>query len=389
MSEQPKFPVRRSPFHHHFADRGAKFGGTDGWQYPEWFVPPGSGLDQVEATRREQRLVRNAVGVLDLTVLSDLLLVGAGALAVLNWLSTSDVDVPIGRVVYTQWCSDAGTILVDLVVYRQGHDRFLVMVNDTLHDRVEQLVNDAIESMNAAASCVDVSSAIATLVVTGPLARHVMQTLTSTSLASADFPPLVGREIEITGIPVTAMRVSFSGELTWELHVASELGDGLAGAVLAAVEDVGGGPIGMDAMYALGTESGMLDYHYSIDDSDSLLEAGLGFTIAWDKASFRGRAALHGQRAYASPKRTAFICSPISMEIGDQIQRNGSAVGRVRTVSFGTSIGSFVGACVVESKTGVTNEWIRDGSWTVGSRGAPATMQLRGLYDPTRARARG
>jgi sarcosine oxidase, subunit alpha len=284
-------PHRHSPFHRLLEARGAVFDGTSNWRYPLWFATDAS-TDRWTAMRHEQSLVRNSVGVFDGTCLAQILIAGPDSLRLLNQLSTREMDIKPGTATYAQWCDDNGRMLLDAIVTRSSIDRFEVAVNDTLQATTYALATNMAAQIDAAVVVLDCTSAIASLIVSGPLSRSVLQPLTMHSLSNDAFPAMRAELIELAGAPVTVSRISYMGELTFELHIPTEFGWSVASTVLERVDDAGGGTVGLEAVYALGTEHGMLDFDYSIDDTVTPLEAGLSRGTAWDKPEgFRGQAA--------------------------------------------------------------------------------------------------
>ena len=368
---------RRSPLHDLLADRGAVFAGTCSWRYPLWFRRP-STPDRDAALRHEHHLVRHLVGVIDCSCLAHVLIAGPGALTVINWLSTSNLDTKIGKVTYTQWCGDDGRILVDAIVDRRGPDAFVVTVNDTLQQRTLHLLESALTDLCVDAVIVDQTSAWSTIVVAGPLAAHVLAPLVTVDLDEAAFATRTAVSTTIAGAPVTIMRVSYVGELSFELHIPTEYAWSVGSILLPRCEALGGGAVGLDAMYALGTEAGMLDYDYNLAEHFTPIEAGLGFTISWLKpGGFRGSDALARQAQLGSPTtRLAFATMTYSPSdsimrrkhlIGGGVSRNGQRVGDVLSVDRCFEIEHDVAVVAVRSPGGVSDDWLHDGTWFVCS----------------------
>jgi glycine cleavage system aminomethyltransferase T len=387
-------PERRSPFHELFAARGAVFDGTTNWLYPIWFETPAT-PNREAALVREHHLVRESVGVIDCTVLAEIALLGPDALRVVNHLSTSDLDLTVGTVAYTHWCDEDGRILVDAVIARHGPDHFVVVVNDTVQQTVTQLANEMIKSLKVSAVAIDMTSAVATLIVAGPLVRDLLQPLTSSPLDTKAFPPFTFQQIDIAGVSVQAMRVAYVGELTFELHIPTEYAYGLGVIILQAAEKLGGGAVGLDAVYALGSEHGMFDFDYNFDQTFSPIEAGVGYTIHWDKPEgFRGREALVAHRSLGAPqRRMAFAFTydlEVTIRVGDVLCRDGAEVARVVTVDRAHTVGAQLAAVCVQRSEGVTAEWMQSGVWSiVGSHSVtPVLLTTKALYEPNRVKSR-
>ena len=394
---------RRSPFHELFAARGAVFDGTCGWSYPIWFrsddpssasALTGTNEDR-SANRREQLLLRQNVGVFDCSALAHLLIIGPDSMVFLNELFTSNLDIKLGKVVHTHWCETDGTIFADVVISRHAHDRFLIALNDTSQRQVAARLADEIETGRSNCHVVDMSSGFATLIVAGPLARAALQPLTARSLAPEDFSPMTFQEIVLANAPVTVMRVSYVGEVCFELHIPTEYGWAVGNEVLRACEGLGGGAVGMNTVYALGSEFGMVDFDYNFDSTYTPFEIGVASTISWDKpGGFRGRAALAVQhRTGQPPQRLAFAHThehAAKLKAGAVVRRDGFPVGTVQTVDVGHTVNELIAVVRLAHADGVTPNWLSDGRWEIDTptdRVAVA-ISTKGLYDPERRQSR-
>ena len=387
---------RRSPFHDRMAAQGAQFGLSSGWAHPLWFDLDSAGPSvRHRSHEQEHRATREAVGLYDVSLLSHVLVIGSDATKVLNWLSTSEMDVALGRAIYTQWCDVNGMTLNDLIVVRQDHDRYLLVVGDTIQERTLGMVQAAIDKLSASAFIVDITSGLSLLSVAGPLAREVLQPLIAESLSNASFPNMTCQDVSFGDVPVTAMRVSFTGEMTWELHVGAEYAPAIYEQLSEVVVEAGGRLCGFDAIYSCGTEKGCLDYDYNLDESVTPLEAGIGFTIAWDKpGGFCGRDALLAQRAGPTIVRLLYVCADDSRaRFGehDELIRNHDVVGRNSMATYGFTVGAMIAVAKVHCQDGVTHQWLNDGTWAVrtGTGDVPVSVSTEVLYDRQRARANG
>ena len=307
-------------------------------------------------------------------MLGHLLVVGPGSLLALNRLSTSEVDVAVGRIVYTQWCDDDGRIQADVIIARVRSDRFLVVVGDTVQTRCRDMLEAEAERRDDV-HIVDMTSGYAVITIAGPRAELVMGRLTGEPVGVDTFAPMRVRDLVLHGHPVIVMTVSYTGERSFEIHVPTEYAASLYLDICSAVADERGGPCGVDAMYSLGTEHGSLDYDYDLDATVTPLEAGLGHLIAWEKPSgFRGRAALVRQRS-AGPLQTRIIGVrgpservpnwTLPCRRGDLVLRNGVVVGQVLSATYGFSLGAAVAVVKVHHDDGITESWIDEGQWQV------------------------
>jgi heterotetrameric sarcosine oxidase gamma subunit len=375
--------TRRSPLHADVARQGAHFGLSCGWAYPLWFDRDPAGISRLNrsvAHAAEHRMTRETVGVFDVSLLGQILVVGAGGVDLLNQLSTNNIDVAVGRAVYTQWCSDDGRIQADVIIARLDTDRFMVVVGDTVQAR-------CLDMLAAAATTypyvhvVDVTSGYAIITIAGPKAEAVMRTLTNESVDLAAFPPMRVRNVTISGRQATVMTVSYTGERSFEVHVPTEFAAALYAEICDAAGTEGGGPCGIDAMYSLGTENGSVDYDYDLDDSVTPIEAGLGHLIAWHKpGGFVGQEALQRQRENASLRTRIFgvrsTGGHTSFGRSDVVYRNDLAVGYVLSATFGYTVHAAVGMIKLHHEQGITDDWLCDGQWHIDHRGGRVPVTL-------------
>ena len=394
--------VRRSPLHERLVAAGARFGVSAGWEYPEWFAGPGvtpadpamsferqASFDLVGA---EHRAVREAVGVMDMTLMSKHLVQGPAAAAVLGRLSAGDVAREVGRVVYTQWLDHSGGIQADLTVTRLDDEQFLVVASDIIHRRVGAMIRRETVA-GEQVYVTDVTSGTVLLSVQGPRSRDLLSRLTTADLSNDAFPYLTAQTIELDYARVLALRVTYVGELGWELHVPTEYAPALYDSLMAAGTDLGIRPVGLAAMGGLRLEKGYRDFGVDIDNTDDPVTAGLGFAVAWDKpGGFVGRDALLARRA-AGARRSAMVSlvldDPAVQLFGNEpLLVDGRWVGYVRAAGYGYTLGGAVGLAVVDHADGVTAEWLASTTFVVdcAEQHVTARLSLKPPYDPTRSR---
>ena len=391
--------VHRSVLHDRLAANGAVFGEVAGWERPNWFAtgdmereyrysygkqnwyPASAG--ECEATRRR-------VALYDQSSFAKFRVRGPDALAVLNRIGSADVDTPVGKVSYTQWLNDQGGIEADLTVTRIGADEFMVVTGAAVANRDYHTLRRALRGHNA--DLVDITMEFPTIGVMGPRSREVLGALTRTPLDNASFPFGWSQEMEVAGMRVRALRVSYVGELGWELYVARGAAVDLFDALMVAGEAYGIRPAGYHAMNTLRLEAGYRHWGHDITDEDTPLEAGLGFTISWDKeGGFLGRHALLRQREPGSlPKRLVQfkLEDPEAILYHDEpILRDGVLVGRTTSGMYGHTFGACLAMGYLLNEAGVTPEWIESGTFEIEVATVPirATAQLRPFY---RARTR-
>ena len=396
--------ARRHVLHDRLAAAGACFVQSAGWEIADWYAPRGtpaevqaytfgrqSSFDHVGA---EHRACREAVIAMDMSFMSKFQVQGRDALAQLNRLSCNELDVPPGRITYTQWVNAAGGIEADLTITRRGEQDFLVVCSDTAHRHVETWMRRHFEP-DARVAISDVTSGYAMLSIQGPSSRALLARLTPDPLSNADFPYLGAREIEIGYARLYALRVTYLGELGWELYIPSEHAADVYDRLLAAGADLGLRHAGLQALSSLRLEKAYRDYGHDLDNMDTPLEAGLGFAVKLDKpGGFIGRDALARQKAQGVPKRRHVQFrledpEPL-LRHGEVIWRDGVRVGYVRTGAFGFTLGAAVGLGSVEADEPVTQGYLDAGTWEIeiAGRRYAARPSLRPIYDPKGERIR-
>ena len=398
--------VRRSVLHDRLAAAGGHFATSAGWEFAEWYAPgpdgpaprPGpAGLDwgrpaAHEVVGREHAAVREAAGLLDMSLMAKFLVQGPGAAAVLSRLSANDVTARLGRLVYTQWLNEAGGIVADVTVTWLEPDKFLVIASDLIHRRIEPLIRRATRP-DEFLTVTDVTSGTTLLSVQGPASRTLIGRLTDADLSNESFPYLSARQIHVGYAPVLAIRVTYVGELGWELHVPAEYAMGVYDDLVSAGADLGFRLVGLSAMSSLRLEKGYRDMGVDIDNTDNPLEAGLGFAVAWEKpGGFTGRKALLVAREQGPPRHRVVSLlaeDPAADLFGNEPVFLGDQwVGYVRAAAYGYTVGGAVGLAQVESAEGVTGGWLKNGDFRARTPAGdvPVRLQIAPLYDPQRVR---
>jgi glycine cleavage system aminomethyltransferase T/glycine/D-amino acid oxidase-like deaminating enzyme len=393
--------VRRSAVHERLAAAGAHFAPSSGFEYAEWFAPAGEhpavevgwGRDaSFPLQAAEHRAVREAVGVLDLSVMAKVLVQGRDAESVLSRVCANDVAVEPGRLVYTQWLNERGGIEADLTVTRLAEDRFWVVATDTIHRRLEPWIRRHAPD-DARLATTDVTSGWTLLTVQGPRSRDLLAGLTSADLSNAAFPYLAAREIDLGYARVWAMRVTYVGELGFELHVPADQALTVYDQLFEAGAAHGLVNVGLGAMGSLRLEKGYRDYGVDIDNTDTPLDVGLGFAVAWDKpGGFVGREALLAGRRPGPPTRRlvqVLVTDPEPLLYGHEpLYRGGRLVGHNRIGAYGHTLGGAVGLAMLEDEAGLPAAEVDGEGYEVDIAGVryPARVSVRPMYDPERAR---
>jgi glycine cleavage system aminomethyltransferase T/glycine/D-amino acid oxidase-like deaminating enzyme len=393
--------VRRGPFHEQHVADGAYLVASNGWEYPEFFSGPGRtpvvewGFARGEAferTREEHLNARENVGAIDMTMMSNYLVQGPHAAQVLNRVCANDVDVEVGRVVYTQWLDERGGIIADVTVTRQADDQFMVISADNVHRRLPAWIRRH-TSEGEFLTVTDVTGALGLLTVQGPKSRELLQRLSPNDWSNEAFPYLTAQKVELGYTPLWALRVTYVGELGWDLLIPTEFGATLYDQIREAGADLGFRPTGVGALSSMRMEKAYRDMGHDIDSTDTPLEAGLGFAVGWDKpGGFIGREALLKQKE-AGPLRKRLV--NVLLETPDQdlvgaepLYWDGEPVGEVRVGAFGYSLGASCGIADVEREEGITAADINSGSFEIDIAGTrvPAKVSLKPFFDPERSR---
>jgi 4-methylaminobutanoate oxidase (formaldehyde-forming) len=361
---------------------------TFGWGRQHWF----------RHWADEHTAVRSAVGMLDMSAFGKIRVEGPDAEAVLQRLSANDIAVEPGRCVYTQWLNERGGIEADLTVTRLAETSFLVVTAAATTVRDLAWLRRHIPE-DARCMALDVTSGEACLAVMGPNARALLAPLTTANLGNGAFPFGSVREIELGMAIVRAHRITYVGELGWELYMPTEFARGVFQTILAAGRAHGLRLAGLHAMDSLRLEKAYRHFGHDIGDEDHVLEAGLGFAVKVDKRQgrfghFLGReAVLRKREAGLSRRLVQFqLADPTPLLYHTEpILRDGAVAGYLTSGSYGHTLGAAVGLGYVRCREGETADELLASRYEIeiaGERYA-ATASLKPLFDPSGARTRG
>ncbi|MBS0374428.1 MAG: GcvT family protein [Proteobacteria bacterium] len=395
--------VKQSILHDRVAAAGACFGESAGWERPNWYARPGEtpayrygwGRPHWFANHAlEHGAVRERVGVFEQSSFAKLMVEGSDALAVLNRLATAELDVAVGRCVYTQFLNPRGGIEADLTVTRLAADRFLVLTAAFTQTHVEAWIRNHVPT-RAACVLTDVTGAYAMLNVQGPNSRALLQALSPDDFSNAGFPFATAREIRLGYQTALAIRLTYVGELGWELYVPTPFALPVYDALVAAGARHGLAHCGYHALNSLRLEKAYRDWSHDVGPDDTPLEAGLAFTCAWRKpGGFVGEEALAALRGAGAPRRrlVQFLLEDPSADAyhNEPIYRDGERVGYVTSAMYGHTLGATVALGYVGHPDGVSPEFVAAGRYEIelADRRVAARASLAPLYDPKNARVR-
>ncbi len=393
--------ARCSPLYETLKKRGGCFGEKMGWERPNWFAPPGSKpedcysferpnwFDQVGA---EHRAVRERVAIMDQTSFAKFEIHGSDAASALNRICAADVDCQPMRLCYTQMLNTRGGIECDLTVTRLEPDRYYIVTGTgfVTHDR------HWIESHFRSGESVrleDVSDGYAVLSLMGPKSRAVLEAVGEGKFENQDFPFASVRHIRIGGMRVLAVRVTYVGELGWELHCRREDASLVYESLMEAGAAYGIADAGYRAIETLRLEKAYRAWGSDLTPDHTPLEAGLGFAVKLKThKDFIGCQALEKQLSEPLEKRLMGFSADASVTLigRETIYRNGERVGWLTSGAYGYTIGRAIGLGYVRNPDGVENDWIDSGTYEleVATQRVPAILHRRALYDPDMKRVR-
>ncbi|MDG4820678.1 FAD-dependent oxidoreductase [Asanoa sp. WMMD1127] len=398
--------AKLSPVHSRLVEQRAYFRDVSGWEGADWYAPEGAQphVEKLSWGRQnwfpyweaEHRACREGVILMDMSFMSKYLVRGDDAGTALDHLSAGAVNGEAGRITYTQWLNEAGTLEADLTVTKLADDAFWVVASDTAHRHALSMMERAFAGRHAFVT--DVTGGWAQLNVQGPRSRALLQSVTSADLSDEAFPFRTAGEIDLGFARVLCVRITYLGELGYELYIPAEQAIHVYDRLTAAGAAFGLRHAGLKALSSLRMEKGYRDYGHDIDNTDSVLEAGLGFAVALDKpGGFVGRDAVLARKA-AGPLHRRLVQVLLTdpeplMFHGEVVRRDGVAVGYVRAASYGFTLGGAVGLAMLsrDDGAGLDQAWLDGGEWTVevAGRTVPARCSLRPLYDPANTRIRG
>ncbi|MGX9180293.1 GcvT family protein [Mesorhizobium sp. BHbdii] len=391
-----------SPLYERLQKHRAVFGSKLGWERPNWFAPEGVEPKDIYSMGRqnwfapvgdEHRHVRENVGIFDQSSFAKYEMTGADALKALDWICANDVAKPVGRLTYTQLLNTRGGIEADLTVARLGEERFYVVTGTGFRTHDFSWIGDHVGN-ELDVTLTDVTEDFGTLSLMGPRARDVLAAVTDADVSNTAFSFGHVREISIAGHTVRALRVTYVGELGWELHVPIAATGEIFDALMAAGEKHGIRPVGYRALESLRLEKGYRAWGSDITPNDTPQEAGLGWAVKLRKnTDFLGRRALEKISGAALKKRFAgFTVEDCEIVLlgRETILRNSEPVGYLTSGGYGYTVGKNIGYGYVRNADGVSDDFLASGDYelVVAMERTPAKIHLEPLYDPAGARIR-
>ncbi|MCX7383500.1 MAG: FAD-dependent oxidoreductase [Alphaproteobacteria bacterium] len=386
--------IRHTPLHERWQARGAVFAEVAGWERPGFFEPGGGAYDYswgrpawFKHTAAEHMAIRTGAGVLDMSPFGKFRVLGRDAEAVLQRISANDVAVAVGRCVYTQWLNHTGGIEADLTITRLAAEEFLVVTSGGAAIRDFAWLQRHIPA-DANCIAIDVTAGEACLAIMGPRTREVLQRHTPADLSNAAFPFATARTIEFGMAHVRAHRITYVGELGWELYVAADQARHVFDTLMADGDVT---PVGIHAMDSLRLEKAYRHYGHDISDEDHVLDAGLGFAVRTKKPDgkygpFIGRDAVLARRAQGITRVLAqfLLHDPEPLLFHNEpVLCDGEVIGHLTSGGYGHHLGAAIGLGYIPA--GRLN-----GRFEIEVEGRliGATASLKPLYDPESARIR-
>ena len=391
--------VRRSPFHSHLKENGAVFGELAGWERANWFANVGQSLSYAYSWKRqnffdnvaaEHRAVRENLGLYDMSSFGKIRVEGPGACAFMNYIGGGQYDVPVGKIVYTQFLNDRAGIEADVTVTRMSETAYLVVTPAAtrLADQTWMMRNKG--AFNVVIT--DVTAGEAVLAVMGPNARKLLEMVSPNDFSNATNPFGTAQEIELGMGLARAHRVSYVGELGWEVYVSADMAGHTFETLWEAGQNLNAKLCGMHMMDSCRIEKGFRHFGHDITCEDHVLEAGLGFAVKTEKPNFIGRDAVMRK------KETGLNTRMVQFKLTDSepllyhnepVIRDGKIVGYLSSGNYGHHLGAAVGLGYVPC-SGETALDLLASTYEIDVAGTrvAAEASLRSIYDPSGARAK-
>lgn len=385
---------RRSPLYDVLRDRGAVYGAKFGFERPNWFASEPGVVEELTfgrsnawpAIEAEHRAVREGVGLVDMTSFSKYEISGPGALALLQKVAGANLDVKVGRIVYTQLLNENGGIEADVTITRLDEDRFY-FVTGSAFGRHDLAFIQLHAPTDGSVTITDVTSAYAVLNLCGPLAREVAQTLSRADLSHEAFPYMTAQHIDLGHAPVRALRATYVGELGWEFHVPTEYARDLYTRLLEAGREHGIRDVGYRAINSLRLEKQFVAWAVDVRTDDDPYQAGLAFAVRPDKPELLAGPALRKVRDNGPDRSLCWFTTQADrvMHGGELLAHEASGLAvTVKSAGYGFTVGSTIFSAYLPRETAGETDFVVE----IAGERFPAVRHDEPLYDPRGTRIR-
>ncbi len=394
--------IRETPLYARLKEHNAVFGTSAGWERANWFATGDTKPEYVysfgkqnwfDCVGQEHKAVREQVGLFDMSSFGKTFIEGPDAEAELQRICANNMAVPVGKAVYTQMLNSRGGIVADVTFTRLSEKRFMMITAAATQQHDLSWIERNLTT-NASVTITDVTSGYAVLSVMGPNARALLEELSPADFSNDAFSFGTAKEIELGYALVLAQRLTFVGELGWELYIPTEFAGPIFDLLMKHGEHHGLRLAGYHALDSLRSEKGYRHLGDDITPGDTPLEAGLGFAVALKKGvDFIGKSALEKQKRSGITRRTAFFrledSEPLLLH-DEPIYRNGEIVGRTTSAAFGYTVGSSVAMGYVNMPKEATGDWLSSGMYEIELAGEmfKAVCSNKPFYDPQNIRIR-
>ena len=388
--------LRLSPLYQRLKDAGAVYGSKNGWERPLWFAPPGvAPVDQLDFldpgwkkyAAQEHKAVRERVALIDQSSFAKFEILGPGSLDLLQTLCVSNMDKPVGSVIYTQMCNDAGGTEADVTFIRLGQERFYLITGSGFGVRDSDWIKRHMPS-DGSVHLIEITSGKAVLNIVGPKARHVLAAASESCVSDEAIGFAQAREIIVGAAPVLAARIGYVGELGFELHIPTEFAAHVYDRLWEAGVDAGISNVGYRAIESLRMEKGYIYWSGDVTPDYSPIEAGVGFRVHLkSKSAFMGRAALEQQKSGALSRKLCTFVTDVNLPLtgGETILLGDDVVSLATSAGFGHSVQK----TIIRGYLDKVHWGLSDFTLEVFGERHPITKVEGPLYDPENTRLKG
>ena len=402
--------LRKTPLYEFYKKHGACFGEVAGWERANWFVPreiigkteakydySWGRQNWFEFQKIEQKAIRESVGVYEMSSYAKIRVKGSDAMDFLQLICANDVDVEVGKLVYTQWLNQKGGIEADVTVSRLDHDDFLIVSGTMCLNRDMHWLK---KNMPKNANCVlfDATSSEGCLAVMGPNSRELIQSITDTDMSNENFPFANIRQIEIGMANVRAHRITYVGELGWELYFPIEFSNYVAELIDSVGEKYNLRYCGMHTVDSCRIEKAYRHFGHDITDEDHVINAGLGFAVKLNKTpskfgKFIGYDAVESKKKSGYEMRVMqFLLNNPDLMLyhNEPILKNGDIIGYLSSGAYSHTLGGAIGLGYVSCSPNENHDDILNAEYSIEVEGVieKAKASLKPMYDPLNKKIR-